>query len=231
MPQDDEARVRRVYERYGRDPAKQRDWSADNPGNACIRAELVSSAYRAAGGTVETAARVLDVGCGTGWWLAHLASDPNVSASLHGVELLPARASAAAASVPDATIELADARALPYEDDSFDLATLFVVLSSMRTPSDAALGLSEAWRVLAPGGVLLVWEPRVPNPLNRSTVLISPRLVRDALPGATLERRTLTVMPPLVRRLGTHAERAYPLLARVPVLRTHQLLCARTPPG
>jgi ubiquinone/menaquinone biosynthesis C-methylase UbiE len=228
---DDASRVRRVYERYGRDPSKQRDWSAANPGNACIRAELISAAHGALGHTLKTAGRVLDVGCGTGWWLAGLASDPSVSASLHGVELLPERVSAAIASVPQASIELADARALPYEDDSFDLATLFLVLSSMRTRPDAAQALNEAHRVLAPGGVLLIWEPRIPNPLNRETVLISARLVRAALRGATIYRRTLTVLPPLARRLGSHTQTAYPLLRRIPVLRTHQLFCVRFPEG
>lgn len=228
---DDEPRLRRVYESYRRDPSKLRDWSAANPGNARIRAELIGAAYGALGRALQSAQRVLDVGCGTGWWLAQLAGDPSVSASLHGVELLPARASAAAAGVPEATIELADARALPYEDDSFDLATLFVVLSSMRTRADAAQALREARRVLAPGGALLLWEPRVPNPLNRETVLITPRLVSGALSGAAIERRTLTVLPPLARRLGAYTQRAYPLLRRIPALRSHQLFCARFPAG
>jgi hypothetical protein len=72
--------------------------------------------------------------------------------------------------------------------------------------------------------VILIWEPRIPNPLNRNTLLVDRRLLRHALPDLTLEVRSLTLLPPLARRLGPGA---YHRLARVPALHTHRLVCAR----
>jgi hypothetical protein len=80
--------------------------------------------------------------------------------------------------------------------------------------------LEEARRVLAPGGTLLVYEPRIPNPLNRRTRHIR----RDELArlgGTRFE--SITLLPGLARRLGPVTERVYPTLARITVLRSHRL--------
>jgi ubiquinone/menaquinone biosynthesis C-methylase UbiE len=223
----EQERIRRAYDRYAHDPRKQQDWAADNPGNDAIRSELVQRVFTLAGPALQDARRVLDIGCGTGWWLATLTGDDRVSAELHGLELLPERASAAADRVPRAEIATGDARALPYDDQSFDVVTLFTVLSSLAGADDAERALREARRVLANSGMLLIWEPRLPNPLNRSTRLITRGLIGSALSGMELDVRTLTVLPPVARRLGSRTARLYPILAALPPLRTHRLTCAR----
>jgi hypothetical protein len=80
--------------------------------------------------------------------------------------------------------------------------------------------------VLAPGGRLVVWEPRVPTLGNRVTRLVRPAELEGAT-GVVAARRSLTVAPPLARRLGP---RWYARLARVPALRTHRLLVLERPP-
>ena len=83
--------------------------------------------------------------------------------------------------------------------------------------------LREARRVTAPAGAVLIYEPRIPNPLNRAT-----RRIRVGEVSAVLRppvaRRTLTLLPPLARRLGSDSDSLYPLLVRVRLLRTHHLL-------
>ena len=68
--------------------------------------------------------------------------------------LVKARRSLAAAPVP---IHLARApvEALPFPDASFDSAVVTLVFCSVRDP---ARGLREIWRVLKPGGTLLLLE-------------------------------------------------------------------------
>lgn len=213
-------RVARTFERYRADPGRRRAWSAANPGNAAIRDELARALLRVlADGDVG--GDLLDVGCGTGWWLRALADAGQPSARLVGVELLTQRAEAARTGVPGARIEVADARALPWPDDSCALVTLLTTLSSMASAADVDAALDEARRVLAPGGAIVVWEPRVPT-ANRDTRLVRRAQLRRAL-GPSLRVRTLTVAPPLARRAGG----AYPALARVPALRTHRLAVAR----
>lgn len=217
----------RIYARYARSRVQRRRWNAVNPGNAAIRGELVESVFALADRELRSAGAILDVGCGTGWWLARLAADDRVSGALHGIELLPERATAASARTPTAAIEVGDARSLPYEARTFAIVTLFTVLSSLSEGEDVRRALREARRVLAPGGVVLIWEPRVSNPLNRRTVFVSRALLRDALRGMEVQARTTTVVPALARRLNARTEALYPRLARLRLLSTHRLVRAR----
>ncbi len=192
MSGDEPDRVADVYAGYGSSARKRRAWDAANPGNAAIRDQLADTALAAIGGAEGD---LLDAGCGTGWWLARLRASGVAAERLHGLDVLAARAEAAAAAVPGADVRTGDVRALPYEDGRFAAVFLFTVLSSLAGQSDVAAAVAEARRVLAPGGALVVWEPRVPNPLNRHT-----RLVRARELGPGVESRTLTPLPWLIRR-------------------------------
>lgn len=222
------SRISRVYSDYRRSTLKQKAWSAENPGNIAIRTELVEAACHMAAAEVDGPGDVLDVGCGTGWWLEELIERGVAAGRLHGVELLPHRAAAARRRAPGSTVLEGDARALPFENDRFSVVTMFTVASSLSNRSNLAKALEELRRVTSPGGFVLVYEGRIVNPFNGNTML-----VREAdvyLAGFAREvRRDLTVLPPLVRKLGQVSERTYPRLARVPMLRTHYLLGLRHP--
>ena len=51
-----------------------------------------------------------------------------------------------------------DARQLTFPEDSFGAITAFFSLMYMKTRQDHERVMKEAWRVLKPGGHLLVWE-------------------------------------------------------------------------
>jgi SAM-dependent methyltransferase len=220
------ARVRRAYERYGRSSRKQRAWAADNPGNVAMRAELLAHVRALGADELAGSGEILDLGCGTGSWLRMLASHGVDPRRLHGVELLGDRAARARESVPAAQIVEADARRLPYVGDRFALLLCLTMLSSLGSRAAVAAVLSEARRVVRPGGLILVYEPRIPNPLNRSSRTPRRREL-DAPLGAAVDAVTLTVVPPLSRRLGALADRAYPALGRFRPLRTHRLVAYR----
>jgi SAM-dependent methyltransferase len=224
-------RVGATYRAYATDPGAQRRWSSSNPGNRAMRAELMDAVLEVSRSELAQAREVLDVGCGTGWWLEALARRPEVEARLHGVDVLAERVERARRRVPAAGLAVADARQLPYAGERFSIVTMFTVLSSLASTEDAQQAIREAWRVLTPAGLLLIWEPRVANPLNRHTILISRRDVRRALGGVEVRRRTLTLLPPVARALGDRTPQLYPRLARVPLLRTHQLMWARGAAG
>jgi len=210
-----------VYAGYRADAGRRRAWDARNPGNIAIREELVRSLLELVPQAITAEGLLLDAGCGTGWWLERLLVQGVEPGRLAGVELLAERASAAAARVPGARIERADVRRLPLPDGSCSLVTLLTVLSSLGSAADTRAALLEARRVLAPGGVVAVWEPRWPT-LNRHTRLVRLAELRATL-GRDLEVRTITLAPPLARRAG----RLYGSLARVGPLRSHRLVLAR----
>ncbi len=215
-----------VYGSYAVSERKRAAWSAKNAGNQAIRAELLRSIVEVARTELAGEAAVLDIGCGTGWCLAALAGDGVARERLHGVELSEARAEAARRRVPGAKVRSGDARKLPFDAGQFGLALLLTVLSSMQTATDVRHALGEARRVLAPGGLLLCYEPRVPNPFNRNTRLIRARdfSVAGANPVLT---RSLTVAPPLARALTGRVPLAYAILASIPPLKTHRLIAHR----
>lgn len=109
--------------------------------------------------------RVLDLGCGTGTLLLRLASRVP-GARIAGVDADPAMLRQAQAKATAAGISLnlapAWADALPFADGSFD-----VVLSSLffhhLQPNDKRRSLREVWRVLHPGGRVLIADFGRPN--------------------------------------------------------------------
>jgi ubiquinone/menaquinone biosynthesis C-methylase UbiE len=191
-----------------------------------VRQELARAIAEELGEPIGRLSAILDAGCGTGWWLERLASDGGDKSALHGVDLDPERVAAARARCPSARIEVGDARRLPYAEGSFDAVLLSVVLSSLKRPAGVLAALSEARRVLAPWGVLIIYEPRLPNPLNPRT-----HVVRDAdFDAAGLlprSQRTLTLLPPVGRRLGALTPLLHPALSRLPFLRSHRLIAYR----
>jgi SAM-dependent methyltransferase len=213
-------RLARVFGAYGSDPGRRRAWDAENPGNAAIRDEVA----RATLGVLaahDPGGQLLDAGCGSGWWLERLTQAGVPGDRLVGVELLPDRAAAARARTGGAEVHCGDIRSLPLPGACCALVTLFTVLSGMDTAGAVQAALHEARRVLAPGGAIVVWEPRVPT-RNPDTRLIRVRDLRRAL-GPGIDVRSITLAPPLARRAGP----AYGLLTALPPLRSHRLMVAR----
>lgn len=103
--------------------------------------------------------RVLDMGCGDGTYTVELAELGEV-ASMHGIDPAEEAIKVARAKVDSDGIafEVSSAYALPYPNDTFDIAVLRGVLHHMGQPIDA---LREGLRV-AP--ILIVVEPNGYNP-------------------------------------------------------------------
>ena len=107
---------------------------------------------------IERAARVLDVGCGTGSLLFELADNPAHTA-LTGIDAsaVYVAAAQAAATDPRITVLHGDACAMPFGDESFDAALSQLVLQFVPQPGEA---VAEMRRVVRPGGVVAaaVWN-------------------------------------------------------------------------
>jgi SAM-dependent methyltransferase len=102
-------------------------------------------AIEAAG--LGTGDALLDVGCGTGAFLARLRAQHHTG-RLCGLDSSPA-AVAAATAISEVTATLGNAEALPYGDGEFDVVTARHMLYHVDDPVAA---IREAHRVLRPGG-------------------------------------------------------------------------------
>lgn len=102
--------------------------------------------------------RVLDIGCGPGWFWESAAGllPPGIHLTLADQsEGMVQEAENRCRSLPFGSVvgQKADAAALPFEDDSFDVVIAMHMLYHLRDP---AAGIAEMHRVLKPGGLLAV---------------------------------------------------------------------------
>jgi len=104
--------------------------------------------------------RILLLGSGTGLDLRYLPTGAQITA-LDAVPAMIRRTKAQARSL-DMTVDarVGDARALPFDDDSFDVVLLHLFLSVVGDPESV---LSETERVLAPGGHVSIYDKFVPE--------------------------------------------------------------------
>ncbi len=109
--------------------------------------------------------RVLEVGCGTGAILSGLATP----ATVHGLDLEPARLIEARAHVPAAALVCGDSRSLPYPSSMFDITFCHFLLLWVRDP---LLALLEMKRVTRPGGaVMALAEPDYDSRVDKPAAL------------------------------------------------------------
>lgn len=99
----------------------------------------------------RTAGRLLDVGCGTGIVTRRLAA-ARPATRVTGADLTYGMARMAAARLPGAIV-LADSRALPFPDATFDAVTSVWLLHLLDGRDDVRAVVAECARVLRPGGV------------------------------------------------------------------------------
>lgn len=148
----------------------------------------------------SAAARVLDVGCGTGRLTLALAGQSGLAV---GVDPAPEMVVKAVEkkSASSASFAVAEAEALPFPDASFEGATASFTLHHWRDPER---GLREVARVLRPGSRFALAEVEAPGPLRWFL-----RLIRS--PHAGWSRRELAA---LLYRFGFSRVRA---MSRSPV--------------
>ena len=133
------------------------DWARAFHGHAFLR----RSAERHAAFLLPHLAdgqRVLDLGCGPGSITVGLAERVGASGLVVGVDRDGGwfgTARTLAAAHPHVRFEEADAAALPFEDDAFDVAFLHALLQHVDSPEAV---LAEVRRVVRPGGIVAVGD-------------------------------------------------------------------------
>ena len=128
-------------------------------------------------------ARVLDVGCGSGDLLAHLAQR---GFSTAGIDPAPGMVALARDRVPAADIRSADAEDLPWPADAFDLVT---AVNALQFADDTDDALAQLVRVTAPDGAVAVvnWAESALNDLDTIEAALAVAVDEDPRPDGDLK--------------------------------------------
>jgi len=174
--------------------------------------------------------RVVDVGCGDGDFLVRCRRDWGHSGEgLAGIDLMEDRIEALGVAMPELDLRTGSADALSWPDESFDLAHQSMLLSSVLDEVLREAIAAEMRRVVKPGGWVL-WYDFIWNPLNRATVGMPMRRIRGCFPGwSVLERKRVSVAPPIARLLLRVSERLVGVLEACKVLNLWHLALLRKP--
>ena len=124
--------------------------------------------------------KILDIAAGTGTSSAALAKS---GADVTAADFSPGMIEVGRRRHPNLTFVEADAMALPFDDNSFDAVTISFGLRNIEDPKKA---LSEMFRVMKPGGRLVICEFSKPSrAIFRAGYTAYMRFVMPRIVGAT----------------------------------------------
>jgi len=103
---------------------------------------------------LEPGMRVLDLGCGAGLFLGWLRTHAKISC--HGLDLSLNSLKSAQVGAVDLKLILGDAESLPYKAHSFERISCNGAAHHLL---DLGSAVHEMYRVLAPGGIAVMYEP------------------------------------------------------------------------
>lgn len=168
--------------------------------------------------------QILEIGCGSGFWLRRLIQWGARPEKLSGIDLLADRIAEARRLSPiGIDLQCGNASQLPYSGGSFDLVLQSTVFTSILDPLMKRQVAREMLRVLRPGGYVLWYDFFVNNPRNPDVHGIGKREIRDLFPRCSITFQRLTLAPPLGRRIGSYSSFIYYLLSCVRLFCTHYL--------
>ena len=176
-------------------------------------------------GVDPAAARVIEVGCGTGGNLEMLLRLGFQASHLTGVELMEDRLAEARRRLP-AKVELIAGDALDVSG-AFDVVLLFTVFTSLLDADYRARLASRVWRAVKPGGGVLWYDFCFDNPRNPDVAGIPVKAVCALFPEGAMRSRRITLAPPLARAVVRVHPSLYRALNAIPLLRTHVLCWIR----
>jgi ubiquinone/menaquinone biosynthesis C-methylase UbiE len=172
--------------------------------------------------------KILEVGCGRGARLLDWCRWGAIPSSLYGIDLMEPFIREGLSLLPSSNLVVGTGDRLPYRDHSFQIVAQLTVFTSILSEEVKRSVAAEMCRVTAPGGLIVWYDFRYPNPRNPDVRAIGLRELRRLFPGWSADVCSLTLLPPLARKLARLSVSACRLLElTMPPLRSHYLAVLR----
>lgn len=216
------SRIERVF-RSRQGLAKK--YVLDNPGNQFNFNYLCLALKKALASRftqVETVS-CLDVGSGTLFWPEQLVAMGMDRSRITGVDLLAWRLKEGLAKGYRIDAVAGSADRLPFPTANFDVVTQFTMMTSVLDLPLKREIAAEMIRVLRPGGYIFWYDFRYTNPANHEALGIGRRQLRLLFPGQEIALESVTLLPPLARRIPASMAWLLKFVHRCHILRTHYL--------
>mgnify|MGYP001363322389 CR=1 FL=1 len=167
---------------------------------------------------------ILELGCGSGYWIRKFLELGATPENLVGIDLLDWRIDAARRICPGSVrLEAGNAECLEFSDRSLDVIAQFVVFSSVLDANMKRRIASEMLRVLKEDGFIIWYDFFLDNPRNRDVKGLNKSEICRLFPGCRVQLRRITLAPPLVRLIAPYSWVSCHLLENLKVFNTHYL--------
>jgi SAM-dependent methyltransferase len=224
-------RIREAYQ--ARDASTESPYRWDNPGYVSYIQLVERDLLRAFRDAVLELGgkRLLDVGCGSGYFLHRLKEYG--AGEAHGIDLMEERVAAGRERYPGLHFHVGSATDLPFEDGDFDLVTQFTCLSSI-LDDDVRLAVAREMRRVARGGWILSFDmrgllpPSLRQPRGQTPVVALDKSELRRLFGEPALLRPAALVFDLAQILGRRPLLAT-MLATLPPLKSHYVGLWRVP--
>jgi len=168
--------------------------------------------------------KILEIGCGAGFWLREFIQLGARPGNLFGIDLLADPvADARQLSAESVKFQCQSAASLSFPDASFDLILQATVFTSILDSIMKQQIASEMVRVVKPDGLILWYDYHVNNPRNPDVRGIKKQEIQRLFPDCRIDLRRITLAPPLTRLIAPYSWLACYLLEKMPWLCTHYL--------
>jgi ubiquinone/menaquinone biosynthesis C-methylase UbiE len=218
----EEERIRAAYRRRQRWSNRQ-SWM--NPGQLFTVQDLerrwLHLLYKLGLSSLENKS-ILEIGCGSGYWLRAFIEWGVRPGNITGIDLLPDRVAAARnLCPPEVKIHCGNAANLAFPDKSFDLVFQSTVFTSIFDVELKRKIAAEMIRVVKRDGFIIWYDFYANNPWNPDVKGIRMHEIRSLYPQCQIRLRRMTLAPPLARLVAPYSWLTCYLMQEIPWLCTH----------
>lgn len=169
--------------------------------------------------------KILDVGCGHGEFLNLLRNMGALNENLYGIDLSQDRIKVGKSKYGGINFSVGSG-GLPYEKSSFHLLTANTVFTSILDDSLRQIVAADMLSALKENGIILLYDFKYNNPKNEHVKALTFRDVKKIFPNCAIQRKSLTLAPPLSRYISRISFTLAFLMEKfLPFLRTHTIYC------